>query len=182
MKQIETPLTWGLAIVLMISLFIGNLTTNNDSNIVSANINSDDKILDIFDKNCKTVIEYEKAFCNENIDYEKFYSDKAIIKGTTLGSKDSMNVADRKIAHQEMWQKYDFSMSQPLNQLPGVNAETKKMDGSVRMYFDITITLTENGNSITMPMYNSFDFDDEGKILFLQYYGDFTAAFLSLEE
>ena len=53
---------------------------------------------------------------------------------------------------------------------------------SVRNYFDITITLTENGNSITMPMYNSFDFDDEGKILFLQYYGDFTAAFLSLEE
>ena len=182
MKQIETPLTWGLAIVLMISLFIGNLTTNNDSNIVSANINSDDKILDIFDKNCKTVIEYEKAFCNENIDYEKFYSDKAIIKGTTLGSKDSMNVADRKVAHQEMWQKYDFSMSQPLNQLPGVNAETKKMDGSVRMYFDITITLTENGKSITIPMYNSFDFDVEGKIIFLQYYGDFTSAFLSLNE
>ena len=182
MKQIETPLTWGLAIVLMISLFIGNLTTNNDSNIISANINSDDKISDIFDKNCKTVIEYEKAFCNEDIDYEKFYSDKAIIKGTTLGSKDSMNVSDRKVAHQEMWQKYDFSMSQPLNQLPGVNPETKKMDGSVRMYFDITITLTENGKSITIPMYNSFDFDDEGKIIFLQYYGDFTSAFLSLNE
>ena len=56
------------------------------------------------------------------------------------------------------------------------------MDGSVRMYFDITITSTENGKSVTIPMYNSFDFDDEGKILFLQYYGDFTAAFLSLEE
>ena len=93
-----------------------------------------------------------------------------------------MNVADRKVAHQEMWQKYDFSMSQPLNQLPGVNPETKKMDGSVRMYFDITITLTENGKSITIPMYNSFDFDDEGKIIFLQYYGDFTSAFLSLNE
>ena len=98
-----------------------------------------------------------------------------------LGDKDSMYVADRMIAHQELWQKYDFSMS-PLNPLPGVNSETKKMDGSVRTYFDITITLTENGNSITMPMYNSFDFDDEGKILYLQYYGDFTSTFLSLEE
>ena len=140
-----------------------------------------ENIFKIYEKNCETVLAYENAFCQENIDYEKFYSEKAIIKGTMLGDKDSMFVADRKIAHQELWKKYDFSMS-PLDPLPGVNPETKKMDGSVRMYFDITITLTENGNSVTMPMYNSFDFDDEGKILYLQYYGDFTSAFLSLEE
>ena len=141
----------------------------------------DENIYKIFKENCETVIAYETAFCKESIDYEIFYSENAIIKGTMLGDKDSMYVADRMIAHQELWRKYDFSMS-PLNPLPGVNAETKKMDGSVRMYFDITITLTDNGNSVTMPMYNSFDFDDEGKILYLQYYGDFTSAFLSLEE
>ena len=140
-----------------------------------------DNVTKIFEKNCETVMSYEAAFCQENIDYEKFYSDKAIIKGTMLGDNDSMYVADRKTAHQELWKKYDFSMS-PLDPLPGVNLETKKMDGSVRMYFDITITLSETGKSVTIPMYNSFDFDDEGKILYLQYYGDFTAAFLSLEE
>tara|TARA_B110000263_G_C15150730_1_gene437746 strand:+ start:256 stop:762 length:507 start_codon:yes stop_codon:yes gene_type:complete len=143
---------------------------------------TNDKESKIFEKNCETVRSYEAAFCQENIDYEKFYSDNAIIKGTTLGSKDSMNVADRKAAHQEMWQKYDFSISQPLNLLPGVNPETKKMDGSVRMYFNLTIILTENENSITIPIYESYDFDDEGKILFLQYYGDLTSAILSLEE
>tara|TARA_Y100000589_G_scaffold296285_1_gene303325 strand:- start:338 stop:811 length:474 start_codon:yes stop_codon:yes gene_type:complete len=142
---------------------------------------SNDNFSKIFEENSNTVIAYEEAFCKENIDYEKFYSEKAVIKGTILGDKDSLFVADRKVAHQELWQKYDFSMS-PLDPLPGVNLETKKMDGSVRMYFDITITLSENGNSVTIPMYNSFDFDDEGKILYLQYYGDFTAAFLSLEE
>ena len=150
-------------------------------NFKDPSIAESENIFKIYEKNCETVLAYENAFCQENIDYEKFYSEKAIIKGTMLGDKDSMFVADRKIAHQELWKKYDFSMS-PLDPLPGVNPETKKMDGSVRMYFDITITLTENGNSVTMPMYNSFDFDDEGKILFLQYYGDFTAAFLSLEE
>ena len=207
MKLIETPLTWGLAIGLMISLFVGNLMTEDEEvfdassdeickllNLtpeqcqlfinegdISTNLNTDNTISDIFKKNCETVISYETAFCQENIEYEKFYSDKAIVKGTILGEKDSMYVADRKVAHQELWQKYDFSMT-PLNPLPGVNSETKKIDGSVRNYFDITITLTENGKSITIPMYNSFDFDDDGKILFLQYYGDFTAAFLSLEE
>ncbi len=150
-------------------------------NYKDPSIAESENIFKIYEKNCETVLAYENAFCQENIDYEKFYSEKAIIKGTMLGDKDSMFVADRKIAHQELWKKYDFSMS-PLDPLPGVNPETKKMDGSVRMYFDITITLTENGNSVTMPMYNSFDFDDEGKILYLQYYGDFTSAFLSLEE
>ena len=150
-------------------------------NFKDPSIAESENIFKIYEKNCETVLAYENAFCQEKIDYEKFYSEKAIIKGTMLGDKDSMFVADRKIAHQELWKKYDFSMS-PLDPLPGVNPETKKMDGSVRMYFDITITLTENGNSVTMPMYNSFDFDDEGKILYLQYYGDFTSAFLSLEE
>ena len=143
---------------------------------------TNDKESEIFEKNCETVRLYESAFCQESIDYKKFYSDNAIIKGTTLGAKDSMNVADRKAAHQEMWQKYDFSISQPLNLLPGVNPETKKMDGSVRMYFNLTITLTENENSITIPMYESYDFDDEGKILFMQYYGDLTSSILSLEK
>ena len=161
--------------LLTIVLFVFSCNTE-----ISVDV-SNDTISKIFEKNCETVISYETAFCEENIDYEKFYSDKAIIKGTILGDKDSLFVADRKIAHQALWQKYDFSMS-PLNPLPGVNLESKKLDGSVIMYFDITITLTENGKSVTIPMYNSFDFDDEGKIIYLQYYGDFTAAFLSLEE
>ena len=33
-----------------------------------------DNISKIFEKNCETVIAYETAFCQENIDYEKFYS------------------------------------------------------------------------------------------------------------
>ena len=143
---------------------------------------SNDKTSEIFDKNCETVREYEKAFCQENIDYDRFYAANAIVKGTTLGAKDSMNVKERMIVHQEMWEKYDFEISKPLNLLPGVNAETKEMDGSVRMYFNLTITLTENSKSITIPMYESYDFDDSGKILFLQYYGDLTSAISSLED
>jgi len=162
--------------IYLLTVLIFTIACNTEVPVETTN----DNIAKIFARNCEIVKAYETAFCEENIDYEKFYSEKAVIKGTILGDKDSMNVADRKVAHQELWQKYDFSMS-TLDPLPGVNPETKKMDGSVRMYFDITITLTENGNTVTIPMYNSFDFDDNGKILYLQYYGDFTAAFLSLE-
>ncbi len=163
--------------IYLLSVLIFTSACNTEVSVDLTN----DNISKIFEKNCETVIAYEEAFCQENIDYEKFYSENAIIKGTLLGDKDSLYVADRKVAHQELWQKYDFSMS-TLYPLPGVNLETKKMDGSVRMYFDITITLSENEKSVTIPMYNSFDFNDEGKIQYLQYYGDFTAAFRSLEE
>ena len=92
-----------------------------------------------------------------------------------------MNVQDRIDIHKNMWDKYDFALSQPLNFLPGVNPETKKMDGSVRMYFNLTVTLSATQKSVSIPMYESFDFDEKGKIIYLQYYGDFTAALQSLE-
>ena len=96
-------------------------------NFKDPSIAESENIFKIYEKNCETVLAYENAFCQENIDYEKFYSEKAVIKGTILGDKDSMNVADRKVAHQELWQKYDFSMS-TLDPLPGVNPETKKYE------------------------------------------------------
>jgi len=86
-----------------------------------------------------------------------------------------------------MWEKYEFFVSYPLNILPGVNPETKKMDGSARMYARLTVTLKEKGKSledrksVIIPIYESFDFDENGKILFYQYYGDLTAAISSLE-
>jgi hypothetical protein len=139
-------------------------------------------MLEAFNRNCATVLEYEKAFCSENIDYDKFYAENAVIKGTSFGASDSLFVEDRKVSHQELWQDYDLSISEPLNLLPGVNAETKEIDGSVRLYFTLTVTKTANQKSISIPMYESFDFDENGKIVYFQFYGDTSHALLSLDD
>jgi hypothetical protein len=141
-----------------------------------------DPILEIFQKNCETVKAYEAAFCAEKIDYDKFYADSAMVKGTTMGAKNSMYVKDRKEAHKAMWEEYDFKMSDPLNLLPGANLKTKEIDGSVSMYFELTVIRTETQKSVTISMYEKYDFNEDGKIVYLQYYGDLTAAFQSLEE
>ena len=92
--------------IYVLAVLIFTVACNTEVSVETTN----DNIAKIFERNCETVKAYETAFCEENIDYEKFYSEKAVIKGTILGDKDSMNVADRKVAHQELWQKYDFSM------------------------------------------------------------------------
>ena len=89
--------------VLSIMIFVSSCNSNVSDEV------SNDNFSKIFEENSNTVIAYEEAFCKENIDYEKFYSEKAVIKGTILGDKDSLFVADRKVAHQELWQKYDLT-------------------------------------------------------------------------
>jgi hypothetical protein len=81
-----------------------------------------------------------------------------------------------------MFPKYNFSYSSPLKFLPGVNSETKEMDGSVRFYCSINVTETTTQKSVSIPMYYSFDFDDEGKFLYQQFYGDITAHINYLNE
>ena len=48
-------------------------------NFKDPSIAESENIFKIYEKNCETVLTYENAFCQENIDYEKFYSEKAII-------------------------------------------------------------------------------------------------------
>ena len=136
----------------------------------------------IFEKNCETVSAYFQDFSNENIDYTQYYATDAIIKGTMFGAKDSITVNEHKATHAQMWEAYEFSHSEPLVLLPGVNPETKEMDGSVRLYYSLDVTLTETQRSVSIPIYQSFDFNENGKFLFLQFYGDINAYLLSLNE
>ena len=62
--------------------------------------------------------------------------------------------------------------------LPGVNSLTKEVDGSVRIYstWEISTEKTDSteAKSGRLKMYESYDFDADGKILYQQGYGDFT--------
>tara|TARA_Y100001968_G_scaffold328329_1_gene375278 strand:+ start:665 stop:1276 length:612 start_codon:yes stop_codon:yes gene_type:complete len=163
------------SILVIIAALLFSCNSQNETNNTSTN--ADQKFL----SNCITVQEYLNDFINESIDYKKYFNDTCKIRGTSFNSEGPMSVDDRISRHKEMWAKYDFAISDSINFLPGVNAETKEIDGSVRFYFDWTINNTENGKSITIPLYMSFDFDNDGKINFYQFFGDISAAISSLE-
>ena len=50
----------------------------------------DDTMQSVFERNCITVEDYEESFCNEVIDYDKFYSSNSIIKGFPVGISNSL--------------------------------------------------------------------------------------------
>ena len=163
------------SILVIIAAFLFSCTTQNETNNTIADVEQK------FINNSNSVQTYLNDFVNESIDYKKFFNDTCKVRGTYFNSEGATNVDDRISLHKEMWTKYDFAISDSINFLPGVNAETKEMDGSVRFYFDWTVSNTENGKSITLPLYMSFDFDNNGKINFYQFFGDISAGISSID-
>tara|TARA_B100001287_G_scaffold161540_1_gene135832 strand:+ start:5190 stop:5672 length:483 start_codon:yes stop_codon:yes gene_type:complete len=142
--------------------------------------NENSEINKTFEKNSKTMEILLNSFANEDVDYSHF-SKNAVFKGTLLGSKDSLFLSEIKEIHKGFFAKYDVEHPPTFNFLQGVNPETGNADGSVRMYYDMKVTNSANGKSVTIPIYESFDFDDQGKAIYIQWYCDWTASLLSLE-
>lgn len=144
----------------------------------------DNSAQEAFDKNSQTVLANLEGWQNENLDYSQ-YAEDFIMRDTGFGvAKDSMNLKEMMESDKVMWKNYDFKLINSPVLLPGVNSETKKVDGSVRHYSDweVTLTATDSVPSKTgvIKLYESFDFDANGKIVFQQVYGDFTGLMMYL--
>lgn len=138
----------------------------------------DNSAQEAFEKNCKTVIANLEGYQNENLDYSMYAKD-VVFRATGFGDKDTLLLDE--VMNQDKWlfENFDFKIvNSPINLLPGVNPETKQMDGSVRYYADWEVTKPATDSTAAktgiLKMYESFDFDAEGKIIFQQGYGDFT--------
>ena len=80
---------------------------------------------------------------------------------------------------------YEFELVNDLVLLPGANPSTTDIDGSVRFYstWKITKTATDSTEARTanLLVYYSFDFDEAGKISYLDRIGDYTGLFNYLQ-
>ncbi len=138
----------------------------------------DNSVNEAFEKNSKTVMANLEGFQNENIDYSMYAKDFALLETGFGAPKDSLNLDETMANDKQMWATFDFKLlTSPLVLLPGVNADTKLADGSVRHYssWEVTLPATDSTAAKTgvIRLYESFDFDAEGKIRYQQVYGDF---------
>ena len=152
----------------ILSVFV--LSCSNDTN----------KVNNSFEENSKTMQLLLDSYANESVDYSHF-SENVVFKGTLLGAPDSLRLDQIKGMHKDFFEKYDVKHMAPFNFLQGVNPETGNADGSVRFYYDMQVTNSSNGKSVVIPIYESFDFDEKGKAIYVQWYCDWTASISSLE-
>ncbi|WP_299158935.1 hypothetical protein [uncultured Eudoraea sp.] len=145
----------------------------------------DNSANEAFEANSKTVLTNLEGFQNENLDYSMYAKEFSMLE-TTFGAEKESITLDEMIANDmQMWETFDFKMlTDPPILLPGVNQDTKMPDGSVRHYsaWEVTLPATDSTEAKTgvINLYESFDFDAEGKILTQQVYGDFTGLMMYL--
>ncbi|MSP84378.1 MAG: hypothetical protein EXR18_00915 [Flavobacteriaceae bacterium] len=139
---------------------------------------SDSAANEAFEKNSKTVLAYLEGVQKEKIDYSSFSKDFKSLN-TWYGAKDTISLEEFKIGDSKALKNFNFKLldSVPVF-LPGVNSLTKIVDGSVRIYstWEISTEKTDSteAKSGRLKMYESYDFDADGKILYQQGYGDFS--------
>ncbi len=138
---------------------------------------ADNSASEAFERNSKVVLAELAGWENENMDYDAIYADDVFFRPTSFNSPDSASLEQIKESNQQMFDMFDFELLGEPNLLPGVHAETKLVDGSVRYYgtWKVTLPATDSTEEKTaeLKMYESFDFNEEGKIAYQQGFGDF---------
>jgi hypothetical protein len=145
----------------------------------------DNSANEAFEANSKIVLANLEGFQNENLDYSMYAKEFTMLE-TTFGAEKESKTLDEMIAYdKEMWETFELKMlTDPPVLLPGVNPDTRMPDGSVRHYsaWEVTMPATDSTEAKTgvINLYESYDFDADGKILAQQVYGDFTGLMMYL--
>jgi hypothetical protein len=154
---------------LMYFLFLGAFLTACQAPV-------DNSANETFAKNSETVKAYLDAWQAESVDYATYFNENAWARPTGIGSKDSMSLEEMKANDQRNFATRDFKLQGEISFLPGVNTDTKQMDGSVRFYglMNVTMPATDSSEAVSadIKFYQSYDFDENGKIMFVQTFGD----------
>ena len=166
-------------------LLIGCKTETDTDTAVKETYEAETPTDETFKNNSAMVLANMRGWQNENIDYA-MYADDFVTFDTGFGaSKDTISLKKMIASDKLFWASYDFKLlTDPPVLLLGVNAATKMLDGSVRHYSDweVTKTATDSTEAKTgvIQIYESFDFNEEGKISNQVVYGDFTGIMMYL--
>tara|TARA_R110000868_G_scaffold110649_21_gene299537 strand:- start:611 stop:1129 length:519 start_codon:yes stop_codon:yes gene_type:complete len=150
---------------------------------------TDNSANELFEKNSETALKSITDWENEVLDYSIF-AENAVGLNTYFGAEvDTVLIhsEEAKANDKAFLERYDFKfVTDPIVLLPGVNPDTKLPDGSVRYYgaWEVTLPATDSteAKSGVVKVYNSLDFDENGKILYSQGYGDYSGIMNYLNE
>ena len=139
-----------------------------------------------FEANAATIAQVFADFEAESDEFFTHFNADAVWRGTGLNAPDTVTLDQVTAKYKAAWAKYDYELISPTDFLPGVNPQTKAVDGSVRGYFEWNIskpsTDSTEAKSVRVKVYESFDFNPEGEIMYTQVYGNLAAGYDYLDE
>lgn len=143
--------------------------------------------MEAFQRNAETVKQDLTNWANESPDYS-MYDESIMFYSTSFFTEapDSTTLEQSMEYDKQNMNIYDFEIMDELNPLPGVDENTKEMDGSVRLYvtWKVTKSATDSteARSAMLPVYHTYEFNDEGKIIASSGFGDFTGLIRYLDD
>lgn len=146
--------------------------------VIACQPKEDNSAKEAFEKNAATMKTAMENWVNKTPDYSLFADDFITLDTGYGATVDTLTLEQVKENDKWALENLEFKILNEINVLPGVNADTKAMDGSTRAYIDweVTRTATDSTPARTgvLRLYHSYDFNEEGKIIYDQTYGDFS--------
>lgn len=140
-----------------------------------------------FARNAETVERVFRAF--EAEDEETFwaeFADSAVWRGTGVNAPTTLSREKMQGVYNTLWDEFDYEIVDDLHFRPGVNPETQLPNGSVTGMFlwEVSRMVPDSSErrSVQLWIYESFDFNEEGQIVFTQVFSDLASAYRKLRE
>ena len=136
--------------------------------------------------NAQTVERVFRAFeAEDSTAFWGEFAETAVWRGTGVNAPTTLSREKMGEVYGKFWAEFDYEIVGDLHFLPGVNPETQLPNGSVNGMFLWEVSRTdEDGQrrAVQLWIYESFDFNEEGQIVFTQVFSDIASAYRQLRE
>ena len=139
-----------------------------------------------FVRNAETVERVFRAFeAEDSAAFWAEFSSEAVWRGTGVNAPTTLPRPTLERVYGSIWSEFDYEIVGDLHFLPGLNPETQLPNGSVNGTFLWEVSRTDDEGerrTVQLWIYESFDFNDEGQIVFTQVFSDLASAYRQLRE
>ena len=139
-----------------------------------------------FVENAQTVESIFRAFeAEDSVAFWGAFAEQAVWRGTGVSAPSTLSRKTMETAYENYWKEFDYHIAYDLEFQPGIHPDTQLPNGSVNGMFLWEVSKEQpdgTRRSVHLWIYESFDFNQEGEIVFTQVFSDLASAYRLLRE
>ena len=139
-----------------------------------------------FETNSQTIESVFRAFeAEEREAFWDAFAETAVWRGTGVNAPTTLSRHQMEEKYDALWEEFDYRIVGDLVFRPGLHPETQQPNGSVNGEFLWEVSRVDSDGrkrSVQLWIYESFDFNEEGQIVFTHVFSDLASAYRQLRE